>query len=62
MASISGSAGNDTLNGTAVALSRAMIAVIENYQQADGTILVPEALRPYMGGMERIGGKPAIAN
>jgi seryl-tRNA synthetase len=51
-----------TLNGTAVALSRAMIAVIENYQQADGTILVPEALRPYMGGMEKIGGKPVIAN
>lgn len=38
-----------TLNGTAVALSRAIIAVLENYQQADGTVLVPEALRPYMG-------------
>lgn len=38
-----------TLNGTAVALSRAIIAVLENYQQADGSILVPEALRPYMG-------------
>jgi len=38
-----------TLNGTAVALSRAIIAVLENYQQADGSILVPEALRNYMG-------------
>jgi len=38
-----------TLNGTAVAISRAIIAVMENYQQADGSILVPEALRKYMG-------------
>ncbi|MCP4190932.1 MAG: serine--tRNA ligase [Planctomycetaceae bacterium] len=38
-----------TLNGTAIAISRAMIAVIENYQQADGTIAVPEVLRPFMG-------------
>ncbi len=38
-----------TLNGTAVAISRAIIAVIENYQQADGSILVPEALRAWMG-------------
>lgn len=37
------------LNGTAIAVSRAWIAVVENYQQADGTILVPEVLRPYMG-------------
>lgn len=43
-----------TLNGTAVAISRAIIAVLENYQQADGTILVPEALRKYMG-KDRIG-------
>ena len=43
-----------TLNGTAVAISRAMIAVLENYQQADGTVLVPEALQPFMG-KERIG-------
>ena len=43
-----------TLNGTAVAISRAIIAVIENYQQADGTITVPEALRPFMG-KDRIG-------
>jgi seryl-tRNA synthetase len=38
-----------TLNGTAVALSRAIIAVLENYQQANGSVVVPEALRPWMG-------------
>ena len=44
-----------TLNGSGVAVGRALIAVMENCQQADGAILVPAALRPYMGGMERIG-------
>ncbi len=44
-----------TLNGSGVAVGRAMIAVMENYQNADGSITVPEALRPYMGGVERIG-------
>ncbi len=44
-----------TLNGSALALPRTMIAVLENYQQEDGTVLVPDVLRPYMGGMERIG-------
>jgi seryl-tRNA synthetase len=43
-----------TLNGSGTALPRALIAVLENYQQADGSVLVPEALRPYMGGLERI--------
>ncbi len=43
-----------TLNGSGLALPRTMIAVIENYQQADGSILVPEVLRPYMGGVEVI--------
>jgi seryl-tRNA synthetase len=43
-----------TLNGTAVAVTRALIAVLENYQQADGTILIPEVLRPWVG-QERIG-------
>ena len=38
-----------TLNGTAIAISRAIIAVLENYQQADGSIVVPEVLRPWMG-------------
>ncbi len=40
-----------TLNGTAIATSRAIIAVLENYQQADGSVSIPEALRPYMAGM-----------
>jgi seryl-tRNA synthetase len=44
-----------TLNGSALALPRVMIAVLENYQQEDGSVLVPDVLRPYMGGMERIG-------
>jgi seryl-tRNA synthetase len=44
-----------TLNGSGVAVGRAMIAVMENYQNADGSISVPEVLRPYMGGVERIG-------
>ena len=43
-----------TLNGSALALPRMMIAVIENYQNADGSITVPEVLRPYMGGIEVI--------
>jgi seryl-tRNA synthetase len=43
-----------TLNGSGVAVGRALIAVIENYQNADGSITVPDALRPYMGGLERI--------
>ena len=44
-----------TLNGSGVALGRALIAVMETYQDADGGIRVPDVLRPYMGGMERIG-------
>ena len=43
-----------TLNGSGVALGRALIAVMETYQQEDGAIAVPEVLRPYMGGMERL--------
>ena len=43
-----------TLNGSGVAVGRALIAVMENYQQADGSIVVPEVLRPYMGGADRI--------
>jgi seryl-tRNA synthetase len=43
-----------TLNGSGVAVGRALIAVMENGQQADGSIRIPEALRPYMGGIERI--------
>ncbi len=44
-----------TLNGSGVALARLIPAVLENYQNADGTITVPEVLRPYMGGIENIG-------
>jgi seryl-tRNA synthetase len=44
-----------TLNGSALALTRTLDVVMETYQQADGTIAVPEPLRPYMGGLERIG-------
>ncbi len=44
-----------TLNGSGVAAGRALIAVMENYQQADGSIRVPEVLRPYMGGAAEIG-------
>jgi seryl-tRNA synthetase len=43
-----------TLNGSGVAVGRALVAVMETYQQHDGSILVPEALKPYMGGMTRI--------
>jgi len=43
-----------TLNGSGVAVGRALVAVIENYQNADGSVTVPEVLRPYMGGQERI--------
>jgi seryl-tRNA synthetase len=47
-----------TLNGSGVAVGRALIAVMENYQNEDGSVTVPEALAPYMGGLSRIGGKP----
>ena len=44
-----------TLNGSGLAVGRTVVAVLENYQQKDGTVVVPEVLRPYMGGIERIG-------
>ena len=44
-----------TLNGSGLAVGRTLVAVLENYQQPDGTVLVPKALRPYLGGWERIG-------
>jgi seryl-tRNA synthetase len=46
-----------TLNGSGVAVGRALVAVLENYQQADGTVTVPQVLRTYLGGLERL--KPA---
>ncbi|MFZ1681190.1 MAG: serine--tRNA ligase [Rhizobiaceae bacterium] len=45
-----------TLNGSGVAVGRALVAVLENYQNEDGSVTVPDALRPYMGGLTRIGG------
>jgi seryl-tRNA synthetase len=44
-----------TLNGSGLAVGRALVAVLENYQQADGTIVIPEVLRPYMGGLTQLG-------
>jgi seryl-tRNA synthetase len=41
-----------TLNGSGVAVGRAMVAVLENHQRSDGSIAVPKALRPYLGGAE----------
>ncbi|ANU08717.1 serine--tRNA ligase [Paraurantiacibacter namhicola] len=43
-----------TLNGSGLAVGRTLVAVLENYQQADGTVNVPEALKPYMGGIEKL--------
>jgi len=44
-----------TLNGSGLAVGRTVVAILENFQQADGTVTIPEALRPYMGGLEIIG-------
>jgi len=43
-----------TLNGSGLAVGRTLAALLENYQQADGSVIIPEALRPYLGGLERI--------
>ncbi len=43
-----------TLNGSGLAVGRTLVAVLENYQQADGSVTVPDVLRPYMGGIERL--------
>ena len=51
-----------TLNGSGLAVGRTLIAVLENYQQADGTVVVPEALRPYLGGLERIEPREPVAS
>ncbi|WP_428408334.1 serine--tRNA ligase [Hyphococcus sp.] len=45
-----------TLNGSGLAVGRTLVAVLENYQQADGSVAVPDVLKPYMGGMEKIEG------
>ncbi|MGV3742716.1 MAG: serine--tRNA ligase [Burkholderiaceae bacterium] len=44
-----------TLNGSGLAVGRTLVAILENYQEADGSVLIPEALRPYMGGLARLG-------
>ena len=44
-----------TLNGSGLAVGRTLVAILENYQNADGSITIPQALRPYLGGMEKIG-------
>ncbi len=44
-----------TLNGSGLAVGRTLVAILENYQQADGSVVIPEKLRSYMGGMEKIG-------
>lgn len=46
-----------TLNGSALAVGRTWVAILENYQQPDGSVVIPEALRPYMGGLEKIEGR-----
>ena len=43
-----------TLNGSGLAIGRTLIAVMENYQQSDGSIIIPEILRPYMNDLEKI--------
>jgi seryl-tRNA synthetase len=45
-----------TLNGSGLAVGRTLVAVLENYQNADGSVTIPEVLRPYMGGRDKIGG------
>jgi seryl-tRNA synthetase len=44
-----------TLNGSGLAVGRTWIAIIENYQQADGSVTIPSALRPFMNGLDKIG-------
>ena len=49
-----------TLNGSGLAVGRTLVAILENYQEKDGSVTIPEALRPFMGGQERITGHRAI--
>jgi seryl-tRNA synthetase len=44
----------NTVNGSGLAISRTLVAILENYQQADGSVVVPEVLLPYMNGLEVI--------
>ena len=45
-----------TLNGSGLAVGRTLVAVLENYQNADGSVTIPTVLRPYFGGRDKIGG------
>ncbi|MGE0867795.1 MAG: serine--tRNA ligase [Kofleriaceae bacterium] len=47
-----------TINGSGIAVGRTIVAILEQYQQADGSVVIPSALRPYLGGLERIATKP----
>ena len=47
-----------TLNGSGLAVGRTLVAVLENYQQADGSVVIPEVLRPYMGGISKLAASP----
>ncbi len=51
-----------TLNGSGLAVGRTWLAILENYQQPDGSVVIPEALRPYMGGMEKIAGSRQLSS
>jgi seryl-tRNA synthetase len=44
----------NTLNGSGLAVGRTLVAVLENYQQADGSVIIPDVLRPYMAGIETL--------
>jgi seryl-tRNA synthetase len=46
-----------TLNGSGLAVGRTLVAILENYQQADGSVIIPDVLRPYMGGCSLIAAK-----
>ena len=50
-----------TLNGSGLAIGRTLVAILENYQQPDGSVNVPDVLQPYMGGMKKIGCKGQTA-
>ncbi|RLC40024.1 MAG: serine--tRNA ligase, partial [Candidatus Nealsonbacteria bacterium] len=43
-----------TLNGSGLAVGRTLVAILENFQQKDGSVVIPDVLRPYMGGHEKI--------
>ena len=50
-----------TLNGSGLAVGRTLIAILENYQQEDGSIVIPEVLKPYMGGQSFINAQKVVS-